>query len=368
MAHVRDGEEPPPFSLHGGLLSTLRDESKQNREKDIAVSERLDAEQNGNVVSTHKTAIDNENKENQTESTMDVALLLTSVAEIASMEVPSSPQSLSMEGADLKSCGSRPRAPSSVSDLSLGNQQGDCIETEAGEQLLPRDVVRNRARAVSYDAAMPRQYFNAESDSSPFEEGLGNGVDPSRPYSPNEYLSSTLMTPPHSPHCAARRPRSISTSSADFSPTTAAFTTKAPLQPCLDLTTSGAPKTILRKKFSWKNYPELEAFLIANREEYLRHSTLNYTVQQKQYNNRLTERMLELASENGYVFDDHDFSFVTVRDRIRCYYKSYVQSLKKRGVIIGYAARKAGLVTEDELEKSAAVAGLIYTPPTAHTP
>jgi hypothetical protein len=81
-------------------------------------------------------------------------------------------------------------------------------------------------------------------------------------------------------------------------------------------------KKILRKKFSWKNYPELEAFLIANREEYLRHSALNYTVQQKQYNNRLTERLLDLAAEHGYVFDEKEFSFVTVRDRIRCYYKS----------------------------------------------
>ncbi|KAG7338475.1 hypothetical protein IV203_011105, partial [Nitzschia inconspicua] len=52
--------------------------------------------------------------------------------------------------------------------------------------------------------------------------------------------------------------------------------------------------TIHRKKFSWKNYPEWEAFLIANREEYLRHSALNYTVQQKQYNNRLTERLWTL--------------------------------------------------------------------------
>lgn len=118
-------------------------------------------------------------------------------------------------------------------------------------------------------------------------------------------------------------------------------------------------KTILRKKFSWKNYPELEAFLIANREEYLRHSALNYTVQQKQYNNRLTERLLELAAEHGYVFDDVEFSFVTVRDRIRCYFKSYVQSAKKRGVIIGYAARKAGLLTTNELEKSACKTGKI---------
>jgi len=119
---------------------------------------------------------------------------------------------------------------------------------------------------------------------------------------------------------------------------------------------------ILRKKFSWKNYPELEAFLIANREEYLRHSALNYTVQQKQYNNKLTERLIELAAEQGYVFDDEAFSFVTVRDRIRCYFKSYVQSAKKRGVIIGYAARKAGLLTEEDLEKSAGIAGRIILP------
>ena len=97
------------------------------------------------------------------------------------------------------------------------------------------------------------------------------------------------------------------------------------------------------------NFIELEAFLIANREEYLRHSALNYTVQQKQYNNRLTEQLLELAAEHGYIFDDIEFNFVTVRDRIRCYFKSYVQSAKKRGITVGYAARKAGLLSEDDL-------------------
>jgi len=135
----------------------------------------------------------------------------------------------------------------------------------------------------------------------------------------------------------------------------------------LDLTapdgTDEKPKTlILRKKFSWKNYLVLEDFLIANREEYLRHSTLNYTMQQKKYNNKLTERMLKLAGEHGYMFNETEFSFVTVRDRIRCYYKSYVQSMKKRGVVIGYAARKAGLVTEEELEQSAHTNGKIYVP------
>jgi len=121
-------------------------------------------------------------------------------------------------------------------------------------------------------------------------------------------------------------------------------------------------KYILRKKFSWKNYPVLESFLVANRGEYLRHSALNYTMQQKNYNNRLTERLLELASENGYIFDEEVFSFVTVRDRIRCYFKSYVQSRKKRGVIIGYAARRAGLMSEKEIEASAGRKGKIVVP------
>lgn len=121
-------------------------------------------------------------------------------------------------------------------------------------------------------------------------------------------------------------------------------------------------KLILRKKFSWKNYPDLEEFLVANREEYLRHSTLNYTMQQKNYNSCLTLRMIKLAAELGYRFDDTEFSFVTIRDRIRCYFKSYVQSMKKRGVVVGYAARRAGLVTEEELAESAHTSGTIYVP------
>ncbi len=121
-------------------------------------------------------------------------------------------------------------------------------------------------------------------------------------------------------------------------------------------------KKILRKKFSWKSYPELEGFLIANREEYLRHSAMNYTMQQKEYNNRLTERLLELASECGYIFDETSFSFVAIRDRIRCYFKSYVQSKKKRGLILGYAARRKGLISEEELEKSAGIKGTIVVP------
>lgn len=107
---------------------------------------------------------------------------------------------------------------------------------------------------------------------------------------------------------------------------------------------------------------ELEAFLVANREEYLRHSALNYTIQQKKYNNRLTERLLDLAAEHIYIFNEEEFSFVTVRDRIRCFYKSYVQSSKKRGIVLGYAARKAGILSPADLQRSARKEGMIITP------
>ena len=77
---------------------------------------------------------------------------------------------------------------------------------------------------------------------------------------------------------------------------------------------------------------QLERFLIDNRDEYLKFSSRNYTVEQKQFNNMLTEQLIELAEKNGYIFDPDDFNFVAIRDRIRCYYKSYVQTARKRGL------------------------------------
>lgn len=79
--------------------------------------------------------------------------------------------------------------------------------------------------------------------------------------------------------------------------------------------------------------PELEDFLIANREEYLSYSARNYTMEQKEYNNNLTARVLELAEASGHtdLCDTQLYTFSTVRDKIRCYYKSYVQSSKRRG-------------------------------------
>lgn len=96
------------------------------------------------------------------------------------------------------------------------------------------------------------------------------------------------------------------------------------------------PLIILKRKCAWKNCPELEKFLIDNREEYLKHSAMNYTTEQKQYNNKLTERLLEEAKKHGYAFDLVDFNFVAIRDRIRCFYKSYVQNCKKKGILVGY--------------------------------
>lgn len=86
---------------------------------------------------------------------------------------------------------------------------------------------------------------------------------------------------------------------------------------------------VLKRKFSWKNYPELEGFLLDKRDEYMRYSSAyNYTSTQKDFNNRLTAKLLERASSLGYVFER--FSFVQLRDRIRCFYKSYLQALKKQ--------------------------------------
>lgn len=88
-------------------------------------------------------------------------------------------------------------------------------------------------------------------------------------------------------------------------------------------------RAVLRKKFSWKQFPELETYLVEHREQYLQFSSMmNYTSDQKRYNNKLTQGLLELAAEHGYVFEE--FTFPMIRDRIRCYYKSFVQAVKKK--------------------------------------
>jgi hypothetical protein len=89
-----------------------------------------------------------------------------------------------------------------------------------------------------------------------------------------------------------------------------------------------AVRGTLRKKFSWKQYPELEEYLLANQDEYFEYSSKNYTAEQRKYNNGLTRGLLDLAAEEGYIFED--FTFSMIRDRIRCYYKSHSQLAKKK--------------------------------------
>jgi hypothetical protein len=89
--------------------------------------------------------------------------------------------------------------------------------------------------------------------------------------------------------------------------------------------------TVLRRKFSWKTHPVLEQFLLDHRLQYLAYSAkLNYTAEQKRYNNTLTNNLISLAAESGLAFDAEHFTFAAIRDRIRCFYKSHVQAAKKK--------------------------------------
>lgn len=286
------------------------------------------------------------------ESTEDVAHLLTIVADIAAREAPlpidddvggrQQPEAagrariraVSMASPDL-----RPRPPPST-------PIGDVYSLAAPQMIPPSPAVAN-------DFHPPTRRHGYAYSSSSSDEGQYLWSAAAGPREQREVAASLSSTPPKKTPRHRHR-------TAKFAPSPRPVVVtpkKRKSRP-----NPGGGRQVLHKKFSWKNYPELEEFLIANRDEYLRHSTLNYTVQQKQYNNRLTERLLELAADCGYAFDEHEFSFVAVRDRIRCYYKSYVQSLKKRGIVIGYAARKAGLVTNDDLEKSACKKATIYVP------
>mmetsp|Transcript_11514 Transcript_11514/g.17277 ORF Transcript_11514/g.17277 Transcript_11514/m.17277 type:complete len:300 (+) Transcript_11514:171-1070(+) len=255
-------------------------------------------------------------------STRDDALLLASFADVASSLVTSKKATKSSESigptsvspmASINSTGSTPILPKRFPSL-------PSLRIDHQNPLIPSSVFGTRPRAISY--------------------------------APNEVtrLNANIVS-------AAAKTASLLLPQGQQSPPLVVKPQQAE-----SFGNRRTPRTILRKKFSWKHYPPLEDFLIANREEYLRHSTLNYTLQQKKYNNMLTEQMIQLASQHGYVFDQDEFSFVTVRDRIRCYYKSYVQSLKKRGIVCGYAAKKAGLISKEEMSRNATNKSMIYVP------
>ena len=92
----------------------------------------------------------------------------------------------------------------------------------------------------------------------------------------------------------------------------------------------GSKKMLIMKRFCWRDFPELENILISNRREYLSFSSRNYSPAQKKFNNNLTATIIKTAEDCGYKFSPQHFDFSAVRDRIRCFYKSYVQGEKKR--------------------------------------
>jgi len=311
-----------------------------------------------------------ETEQEEEESTEDVAHLLTIVADIAAREAPLPVERTRIRAVSMASPDHRPHPPPSTpmgGDYSLlGPPQTIPPSSPAANDFRP--PIRRHGAPIqerSYDEEPMQQqapsaysYSSSSSDDGHYVWSATAGPREQRqpaasssPPKPKKHHRHRHQAP--APTARAPHPR------ARPQPRPLVVTPKKKRQPRPN---AGGSCKVLHKKFSWKKYPELEEFLIANRDEYLRHSTLNYTAQQKQYNNRLTERLLELAAECGYIFDEHEFSFVAVRDRIRCYYKSYVQSLKKRGIVIGYAARKAGMVTNDDLEKSACKKSTIFVP------
>lgn len=110
----------------------------------------------------------------------------------------------------------------------------------------------------------------------------------------------------------------VTTLLSDSEGTTNELTKTTPTKKFVGTSTqNGAPLlAVLRPKFSWKSFPELEQFLINHRSKYLEFSSEhNYTRDQKLYNNKLTQDLISLATSSGYVFEG--FTFAAIRDRIR---------------------------------------------------
>ena len=216
------------------------------------------------------------------ETPSEVALLLTSVADIASQEIKAGGPPIMSALAD-----AFPRFP----DLSDGNNEDMDYEMEqqpedSGPALMHFNHI-SKKRAVSMDIPEKRvveepltppasplheeeaiptllQWRNVrgETASPPHQYGIFSTPPPSpiasrkkrHPMVPNsDYRRSDLHSSAKGHH---NRPRAVS------------MAEKVEQVPLLDLTAPATvnekqpTKLILRKKFSWKNYPELEEFLI----------------------------------------------------------------------------------------------------------
>eukprot|EP00980_Cylindrotheca_fusiformis_P004527 scaffold961_cov122-Cylindrotheca_fusiformis.AAC.35 len=95
--------------------------------------------------------------------------------------------------------------------------------------------------------------------------------------------------------------------------------------------------SIVGEGFFWAHYPPLEIgkdqypiVLKKKMEKYYELSTTKcQSAQQQAFNNNLVVLVKDAASEQGWKFDNC-FSDKSLRDRIRCYYKTHIQNAKKR--------------------------------------
>lgn len=367
--------KPPPFTLA--------------EVKHIKISLESNQEPNSNqhVITPNSVAQVANLEKVPKEDTHDAAILLASMKNLIAKEMhtqSTKPRTIALPSfPDIEKLFKRDAASNSESNYGAGSNSFIRIPTSLIPSKTPKGIsamsevteanVLPRVRTVSMDShnsiASSKEEGNTDETATPVLQVVACASPHTLPVLHTIPIES-FVPPPKSPRGVDRRKRYLDDHTQELNPIKEqtsevddSFKPKAKRQKASKasrplIETNGAKKSpkhtkaILRKKFSWKNFPELEHFLIENREEYLRHSALNYTMQQKQYNNRLTERLIDLAAGCGYVFDEEAFTFVSIRDRIRCYFKSYVQSRKKRGVIIGYAARKAGRLSEKELKKS----------------
>lgn len=88
------------------------------------------------------------------------------------------------------------------------------------------------------------------------------------------------------------------------------------------------PRGPIPEGFVWAHYPPLEALLKENMEEYYNLSMAkSQSTRQQVFNNNLVDRTRDVAATHGWEFPTDRR---TLRDRIRCYFKTHLQNAKKR--------------------------------------
>jgi len=219
--------------------------------------------------------------DSQEETPADVAMLLTTIAKTVSKEIETSHMEV-QEIADAIPI--FPTLYSNATNPSHQNNQYDGMDYEVEQYQDTLDPLKKKTRAVSMDCS--KKYYT--SPSPPHDEGeviptllqwrdsisgrstspphLG-GIHSTPPPSPVVSSRKRGLTVPNSEHRRSNlsvkhhrnRPRSISLAETvvDHIPE---FNLNPP-----DLSSVNDKKTkklIMRKKFSWKNYPELEEFLV----------------------------------------------------------------------------------------------------------